>query len=173
MSKTSIHQMFDEVPSDYDRRNELKAFDDTKAGVRGLVEAGVTKIPRIFITPSDRIDNWLSSNDGQDFKIPAIDLEGINVGNRFARRKEILDEVKLAVETWGFFQVVNHGIPVDILDGMLNRVPPSANWRDTLLCMTAPDSLNLDELPAVFRFSNQAHTLFMLHIWKQLREYSE
>ena len=27
---------------DYDRASELKAFDDTKAGVKGLVDAGVT-----------------------------------------------------------------------------------------------------------------------------------
>ncbi|KAK9107588.1 hypothetical protein Syun_023599 [Stephania yunnanensis] len=36
---------------DDERREELKAFDDTKAGVKGLVDAGVTKIPRIFINP--------------------------------------------------------------------------------------------------------------------------
>ncbi|KAK3043433.1 hypothetical protein RJ639_002012 [Escallonia herrerae] len=31
-----------------DRLQELKAFDESKAGVKGLVNAGVTKIPRIF-----------------------------------------------------------------------------------------------------------------------------
>lgn len=33
---------------DYDRLSELKAFDDSKAGVKGLVDAGVTTIPAIF-----------------------------------------------------------------------------------------------------------------------------
>ena len=32
----------------YDRQRELKAFDDTKSGVKGLVDAGVEKLPRIL-----------------------------------------------------------------------------------------------------------------------------
>ena len=32
----------------WDRRRELQAFDDTKAGVKGLVDAGVTALPPIF-----------------------------------------------------------------------------------------------------------------------------
>ncbi|GMN32934.1 hypothetical protein TIFTF001_041832 [Ficus carica] len=32
----------------YDRLSQLKAFDETKAGVKGLVDFGVTEIPHIF-----------------------------------------------------------------------------------------------------------------------------
>lgn len=35
----------------YDKAKEVKEFDDTKAGVKGLVDSGVTKIPRFFIHP--------------------------------------------------------------------------------------------------------------------------
>ncbi|KAM7462959.1 hypothetical protein LguiA_031080 [Lonicera macranthoides] len=35
----------------YDRTSELKAFDETKAGVKGLVDAGITQVPRIFHQP--------------------------------------------------------------------------------------------------------------------------
>lgn len=34
---------------DYDREAELKAFDDSKAGVKGIADLWPTKIPRIFI----------------------------------------------------------------------------------------------------------------------------
>ena len=38
----------DEAAGAYDRLSELKAFDETKAGVKGLVDAGVTAVPAIF-----------------------------------------------------------------------------------------------------------------------------
>jgi hypothetical protein len=31
--------------SNYDRKREAKVFDDSKAGVEGLIENGVTKVP--------------------------------------------------------------------------------------------------------------------------------
>ncbi|KAH1148854.1 hypothetical protein GYH30_043472 [Glycine max] len=34
-----------------DRLRELKAFDDSKADVKGLVDGGVTKIPTLFYHP--------------------------------------------------------------------------------------------------------------------------
>ncbi|CAH8251382.1 unnamed protein product, partial [Arabidopsis lyrata] len=32
----------------FDRASELKAFDESKTGVKGLVDAGISQIPRIF-----------------------------------------------------------------------------------------------------------------------------
>jgi hypothetical protein len=32
-----------ELESNYDRKSELKAFDDSKSGVKGLVDVGLTK----------------------------------------------------------------------------------------------------------------------------------
>ncbi|PRQ36484.1 hypothetical protein RchiOBHm_Chr4g0392061 [Rosa chinensis] len=42
-----------EVPTKYHRTNELKAFNDTKEGVKGLFDAGISEIPRIFCHPHD------------------------------------------------------------------------------------------------------------------------
>ncbi|KAK9081598.1 hypothetical protein Syun_031686 [Stephania yunnanensis] len=53
------------------RREELKAFDDTKAGVKGLVDAGVTKIPRIFIDPP-------GYGDHHDYNENKLVLSGID-----------------------------------------------------------------------------------------------
>ena len=103
----------DEVP-DYDRASELKAFDDTKAGVKGLVDAGVTEIPRIFHHPPESLDKTSATTGDTQFSIPAIDLEGID--KDVIKRKEIVERVGEASETWGFFQVVNHGIPVSVLE---------------------------------------------------------
>jgi hypothetical protein len=49
MEVTSSLKFQAERESKYDRMSELKAFDESKAGVKGLADAGVTKIPRIFI----------------------------------------------------------------------------------------------------------------------------
>ncbi|KAK2400131.1 1-aminocyclopropane-1-carboxylate oxidase protein [Trifolium repens] len=59
------------------RIKELKAFDETKLGVKGLVDAGITKIPKIFHHPHDKTKK--SSNTTIDYTIPVIDLAKIHV----------------------------------------------------------------------------------------------
>ncbi|CAI0420661.1 unnamed protein product [Linum tenue] len=56
---------------------ELKHFDETKAGVKGLADAGITELPRIFHTPPHLLDNrasTASSPDDPNFVFP-IDVE--------------------------------------------------------------------------------------------------
>ncbi|KAI3974038.1 hypothetical protein MKX01_026435 [Papaver californicum] len=168
-----------EVPRD-DRNKELKAFDETKAGVKGLVDAGIEKIPRIFVrTPDELIEDLAFKNE--DVDIPVINLQGMD-----ERRKEIIDEVRVASETWGFFQLVNHGIPISVTNEMLQGVQRfheeedvelkqhlytkdlsrkvqfdsnfdlyrsrSANWRDTLRCLLLThDPIKPEELPDTCR----------------------
>ncbi|WMV25366.1 hypothetical protein MTR67_018751 [Solanum verrucosum] len=63
--------------SNYDKMSELKAFDDTKAGVKGLVNAGITKIPQIFILPP--INNIDSSDTCEThFIFPVSVLIGLD-----------------------------------------------------------------------------------------------
>uniref|UniRef100_A0A175YPJ1 Non-haem dioxygenase N-terminal domain-containing protein n=1 Tax=Daucus carota subsp. sativus TaxID=79200 RepID=A0A175YPJ1_DAUCS len=159
------------------RKNELQAFDDTKAGVKGLVDAGVKKIPDIFIHPPDVFEKN-SGDKCKDFCIPVIDLEGLDKDQE--SHQEIVDKVRCASETFGVFQVVNHGIPVNVLEEMLHGVrrffeqdtevkkefytrdytkkvayhsnlylfsARAADWRDTLYCVMAPPP-EPEELPA-------------------------
>lgn len=99
------------------RESELKAFDETKSGVKGLVESGITKVPKIFIHPqNDSLKKTIISDD-VDLKFPLIDLEGI--GGDSIRRKAVVDDVREASSTWGFFQVINHGIPRDAMEEMI------------------------------------------------------
>ncbi|KAM3326711.1 hypothetical protein P3S67_001837 [Capsicum chacoense] len=46
-----VTQIQETVSPIYDKTRELKAFDDTKAGVKGLVDAGIAQVPQIFIHP--------------------------------------------------------------------------------------------------------------------------
>uniref|UniRef100_UPI001CB95E8A 1-aminocyclopropane-1-carboxylate oxidase homolog 1-like n=1 Tax=Erigeron canadensis TaxID=72917 RepID=UPI001CB95E8A len=108
---------------DDDRTKQLKAFDDTKSGVKGLIDAaagGVVHIPKIFIRPPDELAEDLELTR-TSLQVPAIDLNGHGDKGTTIREK-IVEEVKNASEKWGFFQVVNHGIPMKVLEDMLEAV---------------------------------------------------
>ncbi|CAL5416422.1 unnamed protein product [Camellia sinensis] len=106
---------------DYDRKSELKAFDDSKAGVKGLLDAGVTNIPKIFVNGHNQLrsDDQLGSGNSK-FSIPVIDFEGIDTDSGL--RREIVEKILDSCANWGFFQVINHGIPVSVMDGMIDGV---------------------------------------------------
>ncbi|KAK7344603.1 hypothetical protein VNO77_14395 [Canavalia gladiata] len=165
---------------DSERAKELKAFDDTKLGVKGLVDAGITKIPRIFYHPPD---NYKKASDlgYKGYTIPTIDLKSIHEDPN--ERIKVVERVREASEKWGFFQIVNHGIPVSTLDDMIDGVlrffeqdneikkefytrdlrpffynsnfnlytTEAITWKDSFFCNMAPNAPKPEDLPAVCR----------------------
>ncbi|KAL8497585.1 hypothetical protein ACS0TY_021067 [Phlomoides rotata] len=79
-----------ESSEEYERIKELKAFEETKAGVKGLVDWGIQNVPKIFIWPHDELLDELNYSH-YDLQVPVIDLGGI--GGEDYRRK-IVGEVK-------------------------------------------------------------------------------
>ena len=86
------------MATSYDRASELKAFDETKLGVKGLVDAAITKLPQIFIQPPEQ-----GALTSLQIEIPVIDFTGVE--SDVALRSEVVRKLKNASETMGFFQV--------------------------------------------------------------------
>ncbi|KAK3026181.1 hypothetical protein RJ639_040568 [Escallonia herrerae] len=107
---------------DYDRPREVREFDETKAGVKGLLDAGVVNIPRMFIHPPENPQKAAPLDARRlRLQVPVIDLhQGLEATGK--RRDEIVSEIREASETWGIFQMVNHGIPVGVAEEMIEAV---------------------------------------------------
>ncbi|CAN1311968.1 1-aminocyclopropane-1-carboxylate oxidase homolog 1 [Linum perenne] len=156
---------------------ELRSFDESKAGVKGLADSGIKEIPRIFHAPPHFMDKGspFSPND-PNFIFPVIDLAG---------RKQMVEKIRDASGSWGFFQIVNHGVPEKIQEDMTSGVRkffeldverkkefydkestkkvvyssnpdmyaiPVCSWTDLMLThSSADDPLEPEELPACCR----------------------
>ncbi|WVZ72598.1 hypothetical protein U9M48_021031 [Paspalum notatum var. saurae] len=140
----------------------LKTFDDTRTGVRGLVESGVSSVPDLFRHPDPYASIPLAPPSAS---IPVVDLSlSFPVAAAAAAS---------AARTWGFFQLVNHqhdddGYPARALAAVraFNELPaaeraphygrgvdggvnyssnvdlyssPAASWRDTIQIMLGPN----------------------------------
>ncbi|KAK9048109.1 hypothetical protein SSX86_032928 [Deinandra increscens subsp. villosa] len=99
------------ITTPYDRAAELKAFDQTRSGVQGLVDTGIRHVPRIFINQPETIPKSTSTA----FEVPVIDLGSTD-------RVSTIEKIRLASENMGFFQVVNHGIPLKVMNETLQGV---------------------------------------------------
>ncbi|KAF2305611.1 hypothetical protein GH714_007041 [Hevea brasiliensis] len=165
---------------DYNHLDELKKFDDSKMGVKGLVDSGLTSIPRMFVHPTETLSDLKSVARSASQVIPTIDLSGVDSD----RRPAIVEQVSHACRKLGFFQIVNHGLPLEVLNRTIAAVKAfhelptevknqwyrretstgvaffsnvdmykakAASWRDTLQVRLGPVPSVVDDIPEICR----------------------
>ncbi|CAN6581270.1 unnamed protein product [Malus baccata var. baccata] len=87
----------------------------SRVNVQEIVRCNPLQVPEKFLVSRREEDEPKSTADAFDLssRIPIIDLSLLSRGH-----KEELNKLDQACKEWGFFQVVNHGVATEVLQGM-------------------------------------------------------
>ncbi|KAL5813227.1 hypothetical protein ACOSQ3_028177 [Xanthoceras sorbifolium] len=80
-------------------------------GVKGMVDLGLSTVPAPYIQPEHE---RIVKQTARTCTLPPIDLSKLD-GPEHDR---VAKEISRVAETLGFFQVVNHGVPIDLLENL-------------------------------------------------------
>jgi isopenicillin N synthase-like dioxygenase len=70
-------------------------------------------------------------------QVPIIDISGLMLDSSSQAAQDIAQQIAGACRDWGFFQVINHGIPTDLIDDV---------WHQTRAMFALPDEEKLSIL---------------------------
>lgn len=78
-------------------------------GAKGLVDIGIETLPKEYIKPQEeRFNTYKISYNSS---IPVIDMSNLN-------DPYVLQQICDAAQKWGFFQIINHGVPLKLQESI-------------------------------------------------------
>ncbi|OIS98477.1 PREDICTED: feruloyl CoA ortho-hydroxylase 2-like [Nicotiana attenuata] len=80
-------------------------------GVKGLADMGIQTLPKQYIQPLEERIYASNVKLAEELSIPVIDMSNWNDPN-------VANSICNAAEEWGFFQIVNHGIPIQVFENV-------------------------------------------------------
>ncbi|KAL2331081.1 hypothetical protein Fmac_018662 [Flemingia macrophylla] len=80
-------------------------------GVKGLAELGLLEVPEMYIQPPEE---RIEKKDSRAWDMPPIDMSMLNG----PEHEKVVNEIVRAAETFGFFLVVNHGVPLELWESL-------------------------------------------------------
>ncbi|KAI4327038.1 hypothetical protein L6164_019542 [Bauhinia variegata] len=88
------------------------------ARVESLASSGIRSIPKEYVRPQEELTNIgdvFEEEKKEGPQVPTIDLKGIDSEDEVVRAK-CRENLKKAAEEWGVMQLVNHGIPSELIN---------------------------------------------------------
>lgn len=91
---------------------ELNDSSVTNAGVLSAILRGF-ELPKIYVQPD--VERKGKVHLDEDIQLPSVDLSVFRLAEDDPRRKESLATIVNSCKTWGFIQVVGHGVDLHMI----------------------------------------------------------